>query len=511
MNFVAIYIPEFPVAAWLRSEPRAGAGAIAILEGEAPLEHVVSLNRAAAALGLKRGMTRVQAETAGPVQLRARSLAEEQAAFALAWSATRRFSPSRQALTGPANAYAGDRQLAVSLLLDRSGTETLLGSAREYAEALARELLAASLPAHIAVSPNAEASRMLARSCPGITVAEPKQLTGKLAGLAVHALPCSAQTLATLTRWGIRTLGELAALPEDALVNRLGQQGRRLRRLVIGDQESLLIPEQEPFALFEQIALDTPISLLDSLLFVISPMLERLMRQAVERACALRSLTLTLNLAKQGSHTVAIRPSTPSRDRAQLIKLLNLRLQADPPRAAIVALSLAAEPALPQVAQRGLFQAQFPEGGKLDVLIARLGSIAGEAHVGSPRLVNSHYDDLFQLSAFTPSASSSTSLSKTSLSKHSEKSTSPVALRRCRPPEPVSVTVHLGAPCAVIFRGLQLKIATAAGPWQSSGSWWDEHSRQAEEWDAVVREPLQTLRLRHERRQKTWYVAGVYD
>ncbi len=48
------------------------------------------------------------------------------------------------------------------------------------------------------------------------------------------------------------------------------------------------------FTLSETTALDSPLELLDSLLFILSPMLEAILRKATDRAYALRSLRLTL-------------------------------------------------------------------------------------------------------------------------------------------------------------------------------------------------------------------------
>jgi protein ImuB len=124
-------------------------------------------------------------------------------------------------------------------------------------------------------------------------------------------------------------------------------------------------------------------------------MLEKLLRQAINHAYALRSVTITLELEKRNPHQLEVRPAVPVQSKDLLLKLLNLKLQADPPQAGILGVTLSAEPAVPQVSQRGLFQAQFPEPDKLDLLLARLKSIVGEANVGSPVLCNSNRDDEF--------------------------------------------------------------------------------------------------------------------
>jgi protein ImuB len=115
---------------------------------------------------------------------------------------------------------------------------------------------------------------------------------------------------------------------------------------------------------------------------------------------------ITLALEKLAPHRLEVRPAVPVQSKDLLLKLLNLKLQADPPQAGILGVTLTAEPAIPQVSQRGLFQAQFPEPDKLDLLIARLKAIVGEENVGSPALANSFCDDEFVMVPFQPSAGS---------------------------------------------------------------------------------------------------------
>ena len=60
--FAAIYIPDFPVEAVLRARPELRDHAVAIIEGTPPLAYVVALSGHARELGLRIGMTRMQAE-----------------------------------------------------------------------------------------------------------------------------------------------------------------------------------------------------------------------------------------------------------------------------------------------------------------------------------------------------------------------------------------------------------------------------------------------------------------
>ena len=502
MSFTAVHIPEFPIVAWQRQSPEHRSHVCIVLEGVPPQEKVVSLCEKARSAGIAHGMSKVQAEAGCTAAFRTRQMEEEKAAFALAVEVAERFSPRVETIASPWNGYAKARRLAVLLLIDSSGTGTLFGSLESYAQRLYREFRRAGYPARIGAAPNAQAALLLARSAQNVVCADRNSLRGKLAKLPIAFSACEPKILAVLSSWGIHTLGELAALPEAALVSRLGQPGRRLQLLARGEADHLLVPDEPAFALEEVAALDSPVELLESLLFVLSPMLENILRKAMERAYTLRSVRLTLHLERGEPHFVQLRPATPTQNRDVLLKLLNLELQAHPPQSGIVSVTLDAEPAQPQTAQRGLFQTQFPEPDTLELLLARLRSIAGENNVGSPQLANSHVEDAFTMAPFRPS-----------LLHRSCPEPLPVrlAIRMFRPPQSIRVTCSDGQPRSMFWQHSRRVIASCAGPWYSSGSWWDGQAWDHALWDVVTREPAQALRLRHDHASQSWHVVGLYD
>ncbi len=447
-------------------------------------------------------MSKVQAQTVCDALFRPRDLAEERGAFTAACKIVEGFTPRLEAIASPANSYRGAQHLSLLMLLESSGMETLFETTENYARKLHEELAGDGFPAGVGTARNAEAALMLARSTHRIVIADDGNVRAKLGPLPVTLLPCDSRMLAILSRWGIRTLGQLAALPDTALVSRLGQQGRRMQSLARGEADHLLIPEEEAFTLAVTTALDSPVEVLDSLLFVLSPMLETILTQAMERAYAIRSLQLTLLLERGEPHAIGIRPAMPSQNREAFLKLLNLELQAKPPPAGVLTVTLEAEPSHPQTAQRGLFQAQFPEPDKLDLLLARLRSIAGEENVGSPTLENSHREDAFTVSPFNPQLAHTT-----------EEASQPsrVAMRVFRPPQAVRVTCSDNQPRMLFWQGTRISVQACAGPWHSSGSWWDSNSWEDDLWDIVTTQPRQALRLRQDLASKVWFVVGLYD
>ena len=63
-----------------------------------------------------------------------------------------------------------------------------------------------------------------------------------------------------------------------------------------------MVPEEPVFTLSEFIAFDAPIELLDSLLFVVGPMLGQMLARAQNRALAIAGLTVKLGLDGGGEH-----------------------------------------------------------------------------------------------------------------------------------------------------------------------------------------------------------------
>ena len=73
------------------------------------------------------------------------------------------------------------------------------------------------------------------------------------------------------------------------------------------------------------------------------------------------------------------------RDPKVFLKLLQLDLAAHPPGAPVCKLWIAAEPARPRSAQRGLFLPITPEAEKLEITLARITGVVGERRAGIAR------------------------------------------------------------------------------------------------------------------------------
>src|SRR5579864_4740549 len=545
MPFACIYVSNFPVAAALRAEPELQARALAIVEGKPPLEKILAVNEEAVRLGIAPGMTKAQAELCSELAQRPRSALQESAAHAALLDCAQSFSP------------CVEDAACDTALLDLAGMESLFGSLPEISRSISNHATTLGLVANVAVASNPDAAMLAARGLcghglcgagtpfdklragfarVGVTVIPTGKEAEQLGPLPVEVLfanphaeddqkKTAASLLETLDRWGIRNLRALAALPEIALSERLGQEGLRLQQLARGAASRTLVPVEAPLVFEEAVELEHPIVLLEPLAFLLNRLLEQLCARLGSRALATQELRLTLELenfspfnqqAKNINHQFVrtLRLPQPMLDTKVFLKLLQLDLNAHPPGAPIVKIHLAAEPARQRSAQGGLFLPPSPEPEKLELTLARIASMVGENNVGAVELLDTHHPEGFRMRRFLSEAPHKNEREKAFDS--SEEKSAVTALRRLRPPLRVQVTLESSQPVRVVCakkKEVQGEVLWKAGPWRSSGDWWEREAWSRDEWDLALRngEAVSFHRLVHDLLGGGWFVEGTYD
>src|SRR6185437_8062786 len=246
--FVCAWAPCFRLQAAAGIWPAAPAVAIA---REGPLELVASANRAARQAGVHTGMAAAQALGRCPgLQLHPVDAAAEQRLSQQLRAGCGRFSPRVQMLGGD------------TALLDFAGLAGLQGSPEALAERIQREFAACGLRLQVAVGAHPAAALLAARAGGRLTQQLPIELLAEVRELT-HAFAAPeevAEALALLRRWGVRSLGELAALPESGVAARLGRLGTELQRLARGEAGGVLAPPPEPEpALEASMSFDPPL------------------------------------------------------------------------------------------------------------------------------------------------------------------------------------------------------------------------------------------------------------
>lgn len=500
--YACVYAKEFPAQALLRLRPDIGSQACVVLEGEPPQQTVSSMNARARFSGAERGMTRVEVDTLPPLHILTRSRIQEAAAGTALLQCAGGFSPRVEERS------TDDAFVAV---IDIAGTDSLFGPPEQLGKTLLSRLRSLGVSAAIAVSGNLHAAVSLAKGLSAKSkihvIPYGKELEA-LAALPLSVLDLSVAQAETFELWGINCLGMLASLPEKELVARMGQDGKRLRELARGESPHLFQPVEPPFVLEERIELDSPVELLDSLMFVAGVMLEQLILRASSRIVALASVTIILNLEGGGTHGRTVRPALPSNDRQLWLKLLHLDLEAHPPQAAILALILTAEPGQTSKVQLGLFSPQLPEPGRLDVTLALIAKIVGEGNVGRAVLQDTHHPQGFRIERFTVPSDEPDGVPVRSTG---------AVLRVLRPPESVQLTLNKlnkQTPERLRFRQENYVVERAFGPWAARGEWWNSGIWGREEWDLVARcESGAVLYacLTRDVMLNRWRMVGLYD
>lgn len=474
--YACLYAKEFPAQALLRLRPDLHKKSFAVLEGEPPILQVCSLNANARALGVAQGMTKVEVDTFSAVTVLPRSRKEEETAKSALLECAGAFSPRVQ-----------DRSedSAFVCVIDISGTEKLFGPPEMLAENLLSRINALGVTARVVVSSNFWAAVALAKgmsSRMAVQVIPAGEEKEALAPLPVSVLDLTEEQTETFSLWGIRTLGMLANLPENELIARMGQSGKRLLQLARGEMLHLFQPIEPAFTLEEHMELDSPVELLDSLLFAVGAMLDQLIARASARALALASVSITLTLDGGVTHSRTVRPALLTNEKQIWIKLLHLDLEAHPPPAAILELALTAEPGRTSKVQLGMFTPQLPEPMRLDITLARIRAIVGEENVGRAVLRDTHEPDGFRMEPFFEPFSIPSGKPSTAFQAQSR-----AAARQLRPAENVSITLQDERPRDFVFRERRYEVERAYGPWLSAGEWWKPTLWGWEQWDLVAR------------------------
>jgi len=412
------------------------------------------------------------------------------------------------------------------ITLDLSGLERLFGEARAIAHELRRTAADRGVQVRVAIAGTRTAARLFVHHRAGITVIDRGSEAEMLASLPLGLLdafggsapmararrgtrpttpnfqPPTSQPESTptetLRRWGLRTLGEFAALPSDDVAARLGVAGVEWQRVARGEDQHPLVPAL-PDERFEQtLELEWPIEGLEPLSFVLGRLMEPLSVHLERRDRGAAVLHIRLYLITRTVHERSLQLPAPMRDARALRTLALLDLESHPPDAAIDRVTVAVEPTPGRVVQFSLLTRPLPSPEQLSTLNARLAALMGEGRCGSPEPVDSWRPGAFAMKPFNPGSGIGDQGSGTDRIPNPGSRIPTTALRRFRTPISARVRVEDGRPVRVEQRGLGGRVEVAAGPWRTSGAWWVADEWNRDEWDVALGDGV-TYRVFHER------------
>jgi protein ImuB len=388
-----------------------------------------------------------------------------------------------------------EKTSAGTVVFDVEGLERLFGSYPQIADQVIERVHERGIEANVAVAANPDAAICTARGFTGTTVVHRGAESARLSELPLRVLEPSPEVLETLERWGIRTLGAFAALPPVQVAERLGQDGVKLHKIARGAGIRTLVPHADAVRFVEVMELDYEITTIEPLTFILSRMLDRICSRMRSRNLATHEVRLAL-----GEYVRILNLPLPVRNPRLLTRLLILDLEAHPPGAAIRRVELEAFPAKPRVVQNGLFLPLSPEPEKLELTLARLRAVVGEENVGAAEILDTHRPDAFAVRKFHVQERGLKPATTTPCS---------LSLRLFRPTLESTVQLRDGFPIWIAWRSVHGPVATASGPWRTSGDWWRPTTWDREEWDIEVLDVL--YRIYYDVHLDRWYAQGVYD
>jgi protein ImuB len=506
-----VVVPLFPLAARLRSEPELAGEAVAVFEGNGNAARVVAATRPARRVGIRAGQTLPQARSLLPDLLaRGRDRESERAAQEALTEVADTFSPRVES--------AGDGVL----YFDAAGIPVPPGEGDAEVR-LGRAVIAAvekaGLPARFGIAASKLAARVAAGLPDSPTAVPAGEEARFLAPLPLARLAPEMELGETLEQWGIRSIGELAKLPEGEVASRLGELGRELHATARGIDPRPLEPRLPSPSLSEGMELEWPLVTLEPFLFVGNAALERLVRRLESQALACRRLEIGLKLDPEGWDARVITLPAPTRDVKTLLTLTRLELEARPPGASVVGFTFTAQPDRPRQAQLSLFGPAALSPDRLATTIARLVALLGAENVGSPRAVDGHRPERFTAVDYSPPPPPRER-------RAPRTGRGLLAIRVLRPPVELEV---ITSPChpersegSLAFRLLSVKstngaepeiagtVRVAAGPWSLEDGWWSAAPASRDYWDVELAEGG-LYRIYRDRTSDKWYADGIYD
>jgi protein ImuB len=508
MRLACVYVPQLALQAILRRDPERRGEPVALAEKPGERAAIVAASALARRAGVRPGMTAAQARAVASARLGAKNLvvipqspSDTAAAAAALSDVGYGFAPRVQS--------EGDR-----LFLEIGDLEQLYPQGeRAVAQAIAAQAARVGLTAQVAIASSAAVARVAAQAIDiAVVPAGREGARAFLAPLSVETalaagvpgeLAPEAEVLGErLPRWGIRTLGAVAALPADEVTVRLGRAGTWLHALASGRAEEPFAPRLPPDALEEGTDLDYPIYEIEPLAFVLRGLLDRALARLQCRGLACASLGLRLKLDPKGFDVREIQLAAPSREAATLLQLVRLDLARRPPAAAVVGLTALVLPARVRPSQLDLWRPAGPAPEKLAATVARLGALVGPENVGAPALVDSYREEAVALQGYEPGGGADGTAAGDAEPR--------LGFRRFRPPRPLEVLMDRDGPTALRAEQLVARVLVAAGPYRSSGEWWSEEVFSRDYWDVHASDGA-VYRLHQERRSGAWFLDGYYD
>ena len=475
---------------------------------------ITALTSAAATAGVCTGMRRRQAQSRCPsLELTEHDPDLDARRFAPVVTALEDLTPRVEVLApgccvvatrGPSRYYGGDEALAG--LVRQTAAETVAGATVRVG--IADGLFAAGLAARLASARDPSTQVLVVPA--GASAAFLSRLSQRtLAGVfsPLGDDPDAASDFTdVLGRLGLRTLGNVAALPPSDLIGRFGTQGEWAHRLASGRDFRLSQPAAAGPELSVETEIDPPADRLDTVAFAAKSLADQLDAQLTRGGQAL--VCVEISAETEHGETASRRwrhgfrfspPDVVDRVRWQLDGWRSDNRSRPSGRISLIGLAVA-ETAPDEGRQLGFWGGQSEADERAERAMGRVQALVGFDGVTVGRLGSGRrFADLEQRLPFGTTGQADASASSTTLpwpgrlgapapAEVLAESEPLVVLDANDEPVGVSGRAQVSAPPAVLRRadGRANGITAWAGPWPLDERWWSSRSRRQARFQLVL-------------------------
>ncbi len=497
-RIACLWVPDLCVRAHLRLDPDLLDAPFALTDGRGSRTVVVACSDLAARFGVAAGMRTTEARTVCEVVvLRPVSLVAVTAAVTALADVAATVS-ARVEVDGHEHVFA-----------DCDGSARLWPSEAALASALAARATRCGLPARIGIADSKLGAAVAARTSAGVTIVPTGETRSFLAGFPVSVLDPAPEVSATLASWGIRSVGDLVALPEGAVAHRLGPAGASLVRRARGEDDVPLVGRAMPRTFEEALDLDYGIDRIEPLVFVLRRLIECVISRIELYGLGCKEVELGFEVDGGGREVRTIAAAAPTTEHKTFVTLVRADLEARPPAHAVRRVIVAATATRLTPTQLDLLRPAGPAPAALATMLARLAALCGTDRVGVLRHADSHRPDAIEVRRFE-NAAAARRVADAPPPTAPAAALVRLALRAFRPPVPLEVFENRGTLDYVRGRGFGGRVVHWAGPWRLRGEWWTADPYAREYYDVELSDGG-VYRVYRDARVGCWLADGVYD
>jgi len=388
------------------------------------------------------------------------------------------------------------------LFLDVAGVAHLFGGEAAMMAELRGRLSAHGLPFRLAIADTAGAAWAIAHFGRDGTIVPAGGQAQALSPLRPAALRIEAEAAEQIQRLGLRTLGQLMAIPRGPLARRFGLAALTRLDQALGEAREALAFERPPTPWFARLAFAEPISAPDDMARAAADIALKLCAALEAKGQGARSFELAFHRLDGRALTTSVGLALAGRDAGRLARLFAPRLDVLDPGFGIEVVTLTAQEVEPIAGRQATLDAgskAAPEDG-LSPLVDRLVNRLGPERVWRAAPAQSHVPEQAAVRA-APLAP---------LPGGGWDPQAPRPLRLFRRPEPVEGVIALtpdDPPSQFRWRGQISRVRRAEGPERIGAEWWRDEIDQVR-----VGHVRDYYRLEDQTGARFWlFRAGLYE